>query len=179
MLIFLLAALLVGWIIFTFAFAWIGTEFPLAQKLEKSLWNQRIDRLQTPPYSYFMKAYEEKNYLKSALFVMLCNAPMHLVLYVLGYFKIGLVLVVVQCFLMGCLVGMGDDKTRVYGIVTAVFEVSSFILSGCFGLFGLWRFWWVSALLLVCNGLVEAIGTCIGATGVPGAEAVREKQYKQ
>lgn len=58
-----------------------------------------------------MKAYANGNFIQSALFVFLLNFPMHIAMFLLGYIKIGVLISIIQSFLMGTLVGMGDDKT--------------------------------------------------------------------
>lgn len=174
---FILIAQVAAWIAFTIGFCLIGTEFDTAKRLKKSLWNGRVDKLGKPPFSAFQKAYGEKRYFKSFLMVMLCNAPGHIALFLLGYLKIGLVLLLVQPFLQGAVVGMGDDKTRFYGVITAVFEVSGFVVSCCLGFFEAVSLWWIPAAFLVLNALVEAGGVLVGVRGVPGAQAVRDKEY--
>lgn len=178
MLSFILISILIGWFMFTFAFAFVGTSFEKAQNLTRILWNGRIDKMDKPPFSWFMNAYEEKNYFKSFVLVLTCNAPGHIAMFLLGYTKIGLIMIIIQPFMQGALVGMGDEKTRLYGVITAVFEVSGFIISCSLGFWGAVKFWWIPTIFLVLNALVEASGVLIGAQGVPGIEAVKNKQYK-
>ena len=177
MLQFILAVEIIGWIAFTFGFCLIATQFGTAQKLKKQLWNGRIDKLGKLPFSLFLQVYEQKKYVRSFLMVLVCNAPGHIVLFFAGFLKIGLVMAAVQPFLQGSVVGMGDDKTRLWGVFTAVFETTGFIVSICLGFWGAFHLWWVSLLFLILNALVEAGGTLIGVGGVPGAQAVKNKEY--
>ncbi len=178
MLTFILIAIIFSWFVFTFAFAFIGTNFSKAHSLNKFLWNSRIDKLGKPPFSLFLKAYENKNYFLSFVMVFVCNIPGHVMMFLFGMTKIGLVMLVIQPFMQGALVGMGDDKTRLYGVVTAVFEVTGFVVSCCLGFFMAVEFWWIPLLFLLLNSAVEASGVLIGAQGVPGVEAVKNKLYK-
>ncbi|MEW9125216.1 MAG: hypothetical protein AB2421_21070 [Thermotaleaceae bacterium] len=175
---FILVAILLAWFLFTFAFAFVGTSLEKAERLTKILWNGRINKMGNPPFSWFMNAYENKSYIKSFFFVLIFNAFGHVAMFLLGYIKIGLVMIIIQPFMQGALVGMGDEKTRLYGVITAVFEVSGFIISCSLGFFGAINYWWIPAIFLVLNALVEASGVLIGAQGVPGIEAVKNKQYK-
>lgn len=177
-LIFVLFAIIFAWFTFTFAFAFIGTTFTKAQKLDKFLWNGRIEKLQKPPFSLFLKAYESKNYFLSFIMVIICNIPGHLMMFVFGASKIGLLMIIVQPFMQGAIVGMGDEKTRVYGVVTSIFEVTGFVTSCCLGFFWAVELWWIPAIFLILNAIVEASGVLIGAQGVPGVEAVKNKLYK-
>lgn len=177
MLVFTMGALLAGWIAFTVGFCLIGTETKTAKGMKKQLWNGRIDKLGKPPFSLFLRAYEKKSYLMSFLMVLICNIPGHIVLFLAGFIKVGVILTIVQPFLQGAVVGMGDDKTRLWGVFTAVFEVSGFIVSCCIGFWGMLELWWIPAIFLIVNALVEAGGTLAGVQGVPGPQAVREKAY--
>lgn len=175
---FILFSLIIAWFTFTFAFAFVGTTFGKAQKLTTFLWNERINKLQKPPFSWFMKVYEEKNYFLSLILVLVCNIPGHLMMFLLGATKIGLLMIIIQPFMQGALVGMGDQKTRLYGIVTAMFEVTGFVISCCIGFFWAIEYWWIPIIFLIMNGIVEACGVLIGAQGVPGVEAVKNKLYR-
>lgn len=177
MLLFILICSFAAWLSFTIGFCFIGTELTRAKSFKKYLWNGRIDKLGKPPFSFFLQAYESKNYFRSFLMVLLCNAPGHILLFCLGYLKIGLVLVLIQPFMQGAVVGMGDDKTRLWGVITAIFEVTGFIVSCCLGFLGAIKLWWIPVLFLVLNALVEAGGTILGVQGVPGAQAVKNKEY--
>lgn len=178
MLSFILAALIFAWFSFTFAFAFVGTTFTKAQKLTTFLWNSRIDKMQKSPFSWFIKAYENKNYFRSFLLVLICNIPGHLMMFLFGATKIGLLMIFIQPFMQGALVGMGDEKTRLYGVVTAMFEVTGFVISCCLGFFWMIELWWIPAIFLVLNAIVEASGVLIGAQGVPGVDAVKNKLYR-
>lgn len=178
MLSFILISIILAWFLFTFAFAFAGTSYDKAQKLTRFLWNARIDKMGNPPFSWFLDAYSNKSYIKSFIFVIIINAFGHMAMFIFGYLKIGLVMIIIQPFMQGALVGMGDEKTRLYGVVTAFFEVTGFIISCGLGYFGAIEFWWISAAFLVLNALVEAGGVFIGAQGAPGAAAVKNKQYK-
>lgn len=177
MLQFALIAQILGWISFFFGFYLIGTQISTAKSLKKLLWNGRIDKLGKPPFSLFLQAYENKNYFQSFLMVLICNAPGHFFMYFLGSVKIGLIMVVIQPFMQGCVVGMGDKKTRLWGVFTAIFEVTSFIISTCLGFFGAFHLWWIPSILLFLNALIEAGGTLAGVQGVPGVQAVKNKEY--
>ncbi len=177
MLKFNLLAVLIGWFAFTMGFCLIGTQFDTAKRLKKQLWNGRIDKLGKPPFSVFLDAYENKSYIKSFLMVLVCNAPGHVAVFLLGFLKIGIIMVIIQPFLQGAVVGMGDDKTRVWGVLTALFEVTGFITSICLGFWGAYRLWWIPASILMLNALVEAGGVLVGAKGVPGLQAVKNKEY--
>lgn len=168
---------LVGWVCFIAGFCLIGTRLDTAKKLKKSLWNGRIDKLGKLPFSLFLRVYEEKRYWKSFLMVLVCNLPGHIAMFLFGFIKVGIVMIAIQPFMQGAVVGMGDKKTRVYGCITAIFEVSGFILSCCFGFFGAVSLWWVSAVFLLFNALVEAGGVLAGVQGVPGSQAVQNKEY--
>lgn len=175
---FILILVFLTWVLFIIGFMFIGTSFNKAKKLEWLLWNSRIDKLSKPPFSWFMKAYEDKSYIKSLIFVLLLNLPMHIVMFILGYLKIGIVLIIIQSFMMGAIVGMGDNKTRLYGVITAIFEVTGFALSCSLGFFGRFHLWWMPLIFLVLNAIVEAGGVFIGVEGVPGIEVVKNKLYK-
>ncbi len=169
------------------------------KKLEVLLWNGRIDRLARPPYSWLMTAmFEKKWYAATALLVMALNLPMLVFNFLLGMTGLSVVFSPVQGFVMGALVAMGDALTRRYGTATAVFELTGFSLSAGLGamvsvrwittnmtLADSWEQMLTSGLLLlpflflIGNGLVEAAGIQLGATGVPGIDAVREKRYRQ
>lgn len=176
---FILIVEIAAWIAFTFGFCLMGTGFQKALKLKKLLWNGRIDKLGKPPFSYFMKAYEEKRYFKSFLMVLICNVPGHIFMFLFGFIKIGLAMAVIQPFMQGAVVGMGDDRTRLWGVITAVFETTGFVVTCCLGFYGAIELWWISAVFLVLNALVEAGGTLAGVRGVPGAAAVKNKEYIQ
>lgn len=176
---FILTVEIAAWIAFTFGFSFIGTQFTSAKRLKKQLWNGRIDKLGKAPFSLFMRAYDKKSYVLSFIMVLICNAPGHVVMFLLGYVKVGLVMILVQPFLQGAVVGMGDDKTRLWGVTTAVFEVTGFIVSVCLGFWGALNLWWISALFLVLNALIEAGGVLVGVQGVPGAQAVQNKEYME
>lgn len=178
MLSFILCAFLIAWITFTFGFCFINTNFNHACQLKKMLWNGRIDKLGMPPFTYFMQAYERKNYLYSFLMVLFCNFLGHLMMFLLGYIRFGIVMILIQPFMQGAVIGMGDDKTRMWGLFTAVFEVSGLILSCCLGFMGGFNYLWISLLLLILNGFIEAGGIWAGVEGVPGIEAVKHKMYK-
>lgn len=178
MLIFILFATILAWFTFTFAFAFIGTTFTKAQRLTKFLWNGRIDKLKKPPFSLFLRVYEKKSYFLSFIMVVICNIPGHLMMFLFGATKIGLIMIIIQPFMQGAIVGMGDEKTRIYGIVTAMFEVTGFVISCCLGFFWTLELWWLSVIFLLLNGIVEASGVLIGAQGVPGIEAVKNNLYK-
>lgn len=177
MLSFILSALLVAWILFTVGLCFIGTQLKIAVKLKKILWNGRIDKLGKPPFSMFLKAYEENSFIKSFFLVLLCNAPGHIAMFLLGYIKVGLVMMIIQPFMQGAVVGMGDNKTRFWGVITAIFEVSGFIVSCCIGFWGRITLWWIPVLFLLGNALIEAGGTLSGVQGVPGVQAVKNKEY--
>jgi len=178
MFIFVLISTLLAWFIFTIGFIFVGTSFDKAKKLRRLLWNSRIDKLSKPPFSWFMKVYEDKSYIKSLIFVLLLNAPMHILMFFLGYIKIGLVMIIIQPFMMGAIVGMGDHKTRIYGVITAVFEVTGFVVSCSLGFLGQINLWWIPLVFLILNAIVEAGGVFVGVQGVPGIEAVKNKLYK-
>lgn len=175
--IFILSTILSAWIVFTFGFCFISTHFDHARQFKKLLWNGRIDKLNKQPFSLFMKAYENKNYMKAFLMVIVCNLFGHILMFLLGYIKIGFIMILIQPFMQGAVVGMGDDRTRMWGIFTAIFEVSSLILSCCLGFIGNIEYLWISMLLLIINGLVEAGGIYVGVKGVPGIDAVKGKIY--
>lgn len=172
-----LSILLAAWISFTTGFCLIGTQMPLAQRIKKQLWNGRIDKLGKPPFSLFLQAYAEKNYLKSLIMVLVCNIPGHIGMFLFGFIKIGIIMVLIQPFMQGAVVGMGDDKTRLWGVFTAVFEVSGFGVTCCLGFFSRIDLWWISALFLLFNAVIEAGGALVGITGVPGRQAVVHKEY--
>lgn len=169
--------MIVGWIAFTFGFCLIETQLSVAKDLKKHLWNSRIDMLEKPPFSLFLKVYNEKNYLKSLAMVIVCNIPGHIFMFAMGFVKIGVAMIVIQPFMQGCVVGMGDDKTRIWGVITAVFEVAGFVVSNCIGFFGRFDLLWISGVFLILNAIVEAGGTLIGVQGVPGEKAVKNKEY--
>lgn len=173
----ILSTLLIAWIAFTFGFCFISTHFDNAVQFKKQLWNGRIDKLSKQPFSLFMKAYESKNYIKSFLMVVVCNFLGHLIMFLSGYIKIGFIMILIQPFMQGAVVGMGDDKTRMWGVFTAVFEVSGLILSCCLGFMGNIEYLWISMLLLILNGIIEAGGIYVGVKGVPGIDAVKGKTY--
>lgn len=177
MLLFILAVELVAWVAFTFGFCLVGTRLPLALKLKRWLWNGRIDKLGKPPFSLFLQEYEKKNTIKSFFLVLVCNAPGHIAMFFLGFLKIGLVMAFVQPFMQGAVVGMGDDKTRLWGVLTAVFEVTGFVVTLCLGVWNAFHLWWVPVIFLFMNALVEAGGVLAGVQGVPGPKAVKEKEY--
>lgn len=173
-----LISTLVGWIVFIIGFAYIDTSFQKAKQLNRWLWNSRLDKLSHPPYLWFMNAYDGKEFIKTISYIMLFNGIMHSVMFLLGYFKIGLVMIVIQPFMMGSIIGMGDDKTKLYGIVTALFEVTGFIISCSLGFLGRIDLWWIPAIFLVLNAVIEASGMFIGVQGVPGMDAIKGKKYK-
>lgn len=177
MLVFILSALFIGWISFTCGFCLIGTEFKIARKIKKQLWNGRIDKLGKPPFSLFLQAYAKKDYIKSLAFVLICNIPGHIVMFLLGFIKIGVIMIIIQPFMQGAVVGMGDDKTRVWGVFTAIFETSGFIISCCLGFFSRIDLCWIPVLFLLVNAVIEAGGVFAGVTGVPGIQAVKNKEY--
>lgn len=177
MFIFILSTILIAWIAFIFGFCFISTHFDQACQFKKQLWNGRIDKLNKQPFSSFMKAYASKNYMKSFLMVIVCNLLGHMIMFLSGYIKIGFIMILIQPFMQGAVVGMGDDKTRMWGIFTAIFEVSGLILSCCLGFMGTIEYWWLSMLLLILNGIVEAGGIYVGIKGVPGIDAVKDKTY--
>lgn len=177
MIVFVLSALLAAWISFTTGFCLIGTQLSLAKKIKKQLWNGRIDKLGKPPFSLFLQAYAEKRYLKSLVMVLVCNIPGHIAMFLFGFVKIGIVMVFIQPFMQGAVVGMGDDKTRLWGVFTAVFEVSGFVVTCCLGFFARLDLWWISAVFLLLNAVIEAGGAPAGVTGVPGRQAVEHKEY--
>lgn len=178
MLLFMLCALLFAWLIFTFALVWINVGTKTSDNLAKTLWNARIQKLSVPPFSVFMHVYEQKSYIKSFIMVLLINGVMNVFMYILGITKIGLLMIPVQAFVMGSLIGQGDAITKVYGVVTAAFELSAFTIACLLGFFGAYQYWWVPAILLVLNALTEAFGVLIGSQGVPGIDAVKNKEYK-
>lgn len=177
MLTLILSTLLIAWIAFIFGFCFISTHFDNAVQFKKQLWNGRIDKLSKQPFSLFMKAYESKNYIKSFLMVVVCNFLGHLIMFLSGYIKIGFIMILIQPFMQGAVVCMGDDKTRMWGVFTAVFEVSGLILSCCLGFMGNIEYLWISMLLLILNGIIEAGGIYVGVKGVPGIDAVKGKTY--
>lgn len=177
MIVFILSVLLLAWVSFTIGFCLIGTQMNFAKRIKKQLWNGRIDKLGKPPFSLFLRAYAEKKYIKSFVMVLICNIPGHIAMFLFGLIKIGVVMIIVQPFLQGAVVGMGDDKTRLWGVFTAVFEVSGFVVTCCLGIFFRIDLWWLSALFLLLNGVIEAGGVLVGVTGVPGKQAVEHKEY--
>lgn len=179
MLVFIFIALLIAWLIFTFALVWIQSGGKTSDNLAKYLWNARIKKLQMPPFSIFMKVYEEKSYLKSFVMVLLINGVMNVFMYLLGLTKIGILLIPVQAVMMGALIGQGDAITKVYGVVTAAFELSAFTVSCCLGFHLAYAYWWIPAILLFLNAVSEASGVLIGSQGVPGIQAVKNEEYKQ
>lgn len=174
---FILFSVLAAWIVFTLGFCLIGTQLDVAQMLKKQLWNGRIDKLGKSPFSIFLRVYEQKSYLKSFLMVLLCNAPGHIAMLLFGFLKVGIIMIIIQPFMQGAVVGMGDDKTRLWGVITAVFEVTGFVVSNCLGFWSAFHLWWISAVFLVINALMEAGGVLAGVQGVPGAQAVQNKEY--
>lgn len=177
MLLFILFAEIAAWIVFTLGFCLSGTQLDIAKRLKKQLWNGRIDKLGKPPFSVFLQVYEKKSYVKSFLMVLVCNAPGHIAMFFLGFIKIGVVMLIIQPFMQGAVVGIGDDKTRLWGVITAAFEVTGFVVSNCLGFWGAFNLWWIPAVFLVLNALIEAGGTLAGIEGVPGAQAVKNKEY--
>lgn len=177
MLVLIVSALLIAWISFTVGFCLIGTELQGPKKIKKQLWNGRIDKLGKPPFSLFLRAYAEKSYIKSFIMVLVCNIPGHIGMFLFGFIKIGAVMLLIQPFMQGAVVGMGDDKTRAWGVLTAIFEVSGFVVSCCLGFFSRIDLWWISALFLLLNAAVEAGGVVVGVTGVPGIRAVENREY--
>lgn len=177
MIVFILSVLLLAWVSFTIGFCLIGTQLSLAKRIKKQLWNGRIDKLGKPPFSLFLRAYAEKNYIKTFGMVLICNIPGHIAMFLFGLIKIGVVMMLVQPFLQGAVVGMGDDKTRLWGVLTAIFEVSGFIVSCCLGFFARLDFWWIPAVFLLLNAVIESGGVLVGVTGVPGKKAVEHKEY--
>lgn len=178
MMVFILAALLAAWLLFTFAMAWINLEAKTPRRLARTLWNARIAKLRRPPFSLFMRVYEDKNYLLSFLMVLLINGVMNVFMYLAGLCKIGLLFIPVQAFTMGAVIGMADPVTKVYGVVTAAFELSAFTISCCLGFWGALSWWWVPAVCLALNAASEAAGVLIGAQGFPGVQAVKNEEYR-
>ena len=174
---FVLTACLAAWILFTAGFCLIGTGLEIAVRFKKMLWNGRIEKMEKPPFSVFLRVYGERHYLKSFLMVLVCNIPGHLRMFLLGCVKIGAIMILVQPFMQGAVVGMGDDKTRIWGVFTAVFEVSGFVVSCCLGIWGRIDLWWISGVLLLLNAAAEAGGTLAGVTGVPGIRAVKNREF--
>ncbi len=177
MLQFILLAEIAAWFTFTLGFCLIGTQLNVAKRIKKQLWNGRIDKLGKPPFSIFMDVYEKKSYFKSFLMVLVCNAPGHIAMFLLGFIKIGIIMIIVQPFMQGAVVGMGDDKTRIWGVLTAFSEVTGFIVSICLGFWGAFHLWWIPVIFLVLNALIEAGGALAGIKGVPGTQAVKNKEY--
>lgn len=105
MLVFILSVLLLAWVSFTIGFYLIGTELKLAKGLKRCLWNGRIDKLERPPFSLFLRAYAEKNYIKSFVMVLNGNISGRIEMFLFGLTKNGVVMMVVsissrflQCF---------------------------------------------------------------------------------
>lgn len=86
-------------------------------------------------------------------------------------------MILIQPFMQGAVVGMEDDKTRLWGVFTAIFEVTGFIVSVCLGFYGELSLWWIPAIFLVINAGIEAGVTLAGIKGVPGVQAVKNKEY--
>lgn len=187
--------LTVAWMIFSIALCYIDLKSDRSIKLEKFLWNARIDEFNKKPFTYIMKAYEEKSYFKTFLWVIALNLMMNIAMFAMGLLLIGVLIAGVQAFMMGAIIAQGDGKTKMFGVLTAIFELSAFTISSGMGFLvtrnwllagmnftaafqDVSRYWWIPALLLLSNGLVEASGVLIGAKGVPGVEAVKNKAYK-
>lgn len=102
----------------------------------------------------------------------------------------------IQSLMMGAIIAQGDKRTKIFGVATAIFELSAFVISAGMGfcvtrywllanenfteaLQGVLTYWWIPLLLLLFNGLVEASGVLIGAKGVPGVQEVKNREYKK
>lgn len=98
---------LVGWVCFIAGFCLIGTRLEAAKKRKNPLWNGRIDKLGKMPFSFFLRVYGEKCYWKSFPMVLVCNLPGHIALFPFGSIRIGIVMIVIQPFMQGAVIGMG------------------------------------------------------------------------
>ncbi len=175
---FIAFSLLLNWVLFTLTMVITQADIGIIQPMSKFMWNTRIMKMSNPPLSLMMKQYERKSFIMVLIWVLILNGGINLLMYVLGSTKIGLSIVFLQGVLMGNILGQADEKTKIYGVVTLIFELSAFTVSGCLGFYGRADLWWVSSILLAENAIAEACGVLVGAQGVPGVDAVREKQFK-
>lgn len=187
---------LLQWIIFIIGYMFIRSNSKLSSRLEKYIWNTRIDAMQKYPLKLFMDAYSEKNYFKSMIFVITTNIGMVIVQLISGLVLLSPLIVIYQGFMMGAIVAQGDKKTKIFSYVVCIFELGEFAFAGGLSLYvGVsWIFnsnfhnaltlivdsglYLLPLLCLILNGVIEAAGVFLDIEGIPGVKAVKEKLYK-
>ncbi len=184
---------LLQWASFFGGFSYIRTG---ERRLEKTLWNLRIDAFQKPPFRLFLAAYAQGAYLKTAGMVILLNLGMLILQGLAGLILLSPVIALIQGFMMGSLVAQGDGRTRLFSLFVCIFEIGAFSTAGAISfylgvswiVYGAFpealefvissRLYLLPLCSLVLNGLSEASGIFFRITGVPGKRSVEEKLYK-
>lgn len=191
----ILIVLMSAWVSFFLGMVFILLKTDLSIRFEKYLWNSRIEKLNKKPFSIFIKAYEQQNYIKSLIMVFLINFPMVIFMFLMGLSIVGVLFVIIQSFMMGSIIIQGDKKNRIFGIATVIFELNAFATSCIAGFLvsvyavfsnisfiqsiaNIANYLWIPILLLFLNSVVEAGGSLVGANGIPGVDNVKNKNYK-
>ena len=178
MLTFILSALFVCWMLFAVSMCLAEHNPPVIAPFSRLMWNTRLTKMSTPPLSIMMKWYADKKLLSVFIFTLGMNGLMNILMFVLGYTKVGVIIAPLQAFMIGNIIGQADAKTRLYGTITMLFELNAFAISACFGYWGRMDLWWIPAILLFGNAISEASGILADAQGVPGITAIKEQRFK-
>lgn len=185
------------WLALIAGFSFIRRKSDLSMKLERLIWNSRVDRFQKRPFNFIVELCETRRYLLLVISVIVLNLSMVLLMFALGIIMISPLIILVLGFSSGALLAQADKKTLLFAVGVMIFELGAFSSSAGIG-FYLGVKWLLlkyplaelsqeifsggSLLLpiscLIMNGFFEGIGIYLGIEGVPGIKAYKEKLYK-
>jgi len=185
------------WITFIVGFIFIKTKTNSAKKLEKLIWNSRVDKFQKKPFSYVVEWYDKKNYFGLVVLVIILNLTMVILQSIIGFILISPIVIAILGFNAGALIAQADRKTMIFSLFVLIFELGSFSISGGIGFYigAEWIFnkkpffeilnqtiiegyYLIPIVCLILNGIFEAMGIFFNIEGVPGTKAYKEKIYK-
>ena len=167
------------------------------QRLSRFVWNSRIDLFRRPLYMAVLEAMERKRYWPAVGLVILVNARMVVMQWLLGMLFLAPLLAVFSGVIAGAIFSLGERRTVFpYGMINMVFEWGAFAAGAAAGLGTTWS--WLSSsvgfgqaltsnlpflalglVFLAMNGLVEASGPVFfGIEGIRPLEAVRSRSYR-
>ena len=185
------------WLTFFIGFIFIKTKTNSAKKLEKYIWNSRVDKFQKKPFSFVVELYDKKKYFGIVVLVIILNISMVIAQSLSGFVLISPIILAILGFNGGALIAQADKKTMIFSFFVLIFELGSFSLSGGIGFYiGIeWIFYkkpffeilnlsiikgyyLIPIVCLLLNGIFEAAGIFLNIEGVPGIKAYKEKIYK-
>lgn len=185
------------WITFIIGFFFIKTKLKSARKIEKYIWNSRVDKFQKKPFSYIVELYDKKNYFGIVILVIVLNITIVILQSIIGFILISPIIIALLGFNAGALIAQANRRTMIFSIFVLIFELGSFSISGGIGFYiGIeWIFYkkpffeilnqtimagyyLIPVVCLLLNGIFEGMGIFFNIEGVPGIKAYKEKIYK-